>query len=90
MGSLGSRCASRGRSRILLVDPGGNTTAVAEMPVDLTGVERARRRVYCRGLRATTTGRYVFRVELLEDDRNEWRAVAAVPLRVVFAAPEAD
>jgi len=78
----------RGRSRITLVDPGGNTTPVAEMPIDLTAVERARHRIYCQGLRVTAPGRYIFRVELLEDGQREWRSVASVPLRVVFAAPK--
>lgn len=79
---------AKGRSRIMLVEPGGNTVPVAEMPIDLAEVERARHRVYCQGLRLTAAGRYVFRVELLEDDQHEWRPVASVPLRVVFTAPK--
>jgi len=79
---------ARGRSRITLVEPRGNTIPVAEMPIDLTEVERARHRICCQGLRVTTPGRYIFQVELLEDGQSEWRPVASVPLRVVFTAPK--
>jgi len=79
---------ARGRSRITLVEPRGNTIPVAEMPIDLTKVERVRHRIYCQGLRVTAPGRYIFRVELLEDGQGAWGLVASVPLRVVFTAPK--
>jgi hypothetical protein len=74
---------TKGRTRVTLISPTGATTAVAEMPIDLSQVERARHRISCQGLHVTGPGRYVFRVELSEED-GEWRRVASVPLRVVF------
>ncbi len=79
---------AQGRSRVTLVEPGGKAISVAEMPINLTEVERARHRIHCQGLRVTAPGRYIFRVELLEDGQGEWRLVASVPLRVVFTAPK--
>ena len=79
---------ARGRSRIALVEPGGSINPIAEMPIELTEVERARQRVYCQGFRAPAPGRYIFRVELLESGQDEWRLVASIPLRVVHVASE--
>ena len=78
---------AKGRSRITLVDPSGAATSIVEMAIDLTQVERARHRIHCSGLRATGPGRYVFRVELLDDGQSDWRLVASVPLRIIFAPP---
>lgn len=78
---------AKGRSRITLIEPDGNTIVVAEMPIDLTEVERSRQRVYCQGLRVPAAGRYVFRVELLEDGQPDWRLAASVPLRVFVTIP---
>ena len=33
-------------------------------------------------------GRYVFRVELQDEDETEWHDVAAIPLEVEFSPPE--
>ncbi len=81
---------AKGKSRIVLADPTGDTTVIAEMPIDLTQVERARHRMYCRGLRLTSSGRYMFQVELLEEGGKEWRRIASVPLRVVVTSPLRD
>ena len=79
---------ARGTSRVCLVDPAGEKTAVSEMPVDLTKAESVRHRIIRRGLRIAGSGRHLIQVELLEDGQTEWRLVASVPLRVVVTTPE--
>jgi len=81
---------AHGLSRVTLIDPGGATTPVSELKIDLSSTERVRHRVLSQGLPVGMAGRYEFLVELQEDGRSDWREVALVPLTVVFTAPKGD
>jgi hypothetical protein len=80
-----------GSERLTLYSPSGVKIGERVFALDLMGnVRRYRTRASFNGLPASEPGRYAFRVELQEGDDDEWRAVAAVPLEVIFEQPEPD
>jgi len=78
---------SRGRSSLLIVAPSGETIQRQVSDVDLTVYQRSRVRGKLNGLPVAATGRYEFRVQLRQDDSEEWEDVAALPLHIQFETP---
>lgn len=77
----------RGKGRVRLVPPSGDSVDVFEFDVDLSKHKRHRHRGHIRGLSVSGPGRYVFEVELRCQGDTEWSVVAVVPLEVVFVPP---
>jgi hypothetical protein len=80
-----------GTERLTLYSPSGVKIGERVSSLDLTGnVRRYRTRTTFDGLPAGEPGRYVFQVELQEENKDEWYGVATVPLEVIFEQPEPD
>jgi hypothetical protein len=82
--------ATKGLSRISYTFPSGKVAGQIEVPIDLTEVEGARNKVVFDRLPVEENGRHYYLVELKDSDREEWKIVAKIPLRVSFSAVEND
>jgi len=73
-----------GHARISLELPGGKAPVVAqgEFPVDLSSYRRLRGLFLIHDLPVPAAGTYYFRVELREENEDNWRQVARVPLEI--------
>jgi len=74
---------ANGTERVSFVTPSGKSTQISEAKIDLSKVERHRQRVRLQGLPISESGKYYFRVELLEDS-DQYHDVAAIPLIIEF------
>lgn len=77
---------ARGAQRLTLLSPSGEALASGKQEVDLSKHRRFRSRTRFRGLPVKGPGRYIFRVEQMEEDEAEWQHVTDVPLELVLAA----
>jgi hypothetical protein len=75
---------SQGFARYNFTSPSGNILQSLEQPIDLTKYERLRSRGQFVGLNLPESGQYFFNVEFRENEHDEWRRVAAIPLKVNF------
>ena len=82
--------SARGTGRMTLMAPSGQAFGPFEFDVDLSEARRHRTRGTFHELPLPEPGRYVFRIELRENSEEEWHQVAAIPLEVIFTAPEAE
>ncbi len=74
----------RGKGLIEVVSPAG--TVLGEFPydIDLTNSLDVRIRMKHNLLPITASGTYSFRISLSDENRNQWKEVSSVPLKVVF------
>jgi hypothetical protein len=75
--------ATKGIERVTFITPSSKSTVISEVEIDLTKVERHRQRVRFPGLPINEAGKYYFKVEV-KNGNNEWKQVAAIPLKVLF------
>jgi len=80
-----------GKATVDVLDATGERLGGSEMVVDVSKAHRCRSRLVLNGIPITTSGRYVLRVALREDDDDHSRVVAEIPLQVtVTRLPAAD
>ncbi len=77
---------AKGAQRLTLFSPSGGVLAGGEQEVDLSQHRWFRNRARFRGLPVKGPGRYLFRVEQMEEDEAEWQHVTDVPLELVVVA----
>jgi hypothetical protein len=80
-----------GKATVDVLDATGERLGGSDMVVDVSKAHRCRSRLLMNGIRITTSGRYVLRVALREDDDDHSRVVAEIPLEVtVTRLPAAE
>lgn len=76
----------RGRCRVRFFRPSGVFDAFTqEYPIDLNTSRRLRHRAKFAGLPLREPGRHYFEVSLWDEEGEDWRMEAVVPLQVGFA-----
>ncbi len=76
---------TRGKMRATFRSPSGAVTqGPFELDIDVSEAPRHRTRGHFASLNIEESGRYTFRVELQQEDDDEWHEVAVVPLDVTF------
>lgn len=71
-----------GRARLQLLTPSGSVINEHEYSIDLTDHSRARAKTQVVGLPVQEFGRHQFRMQLWDEDNNQWRDVTSVPLYI--------
>ena len=71
-----------GEARIIFLSPTGAMLGTFDLAIDLTTAERCRTKLELPGLPVSTSGRYLFDVELRRE--GEWDRVARIPLQVIL------
>lgn len=77
---------ARGRARVRISAPSGKTYPVADYDIDLSSYLRYRARNRIGTLPIPEGGFYRIRVQVQDEDQEQWRDVASVPLQVVVQA----
>ncbi len=78
---------ARGRYQVLINSPSGATLSSLESDIDLSFYTRTRSRGRINGLQVPESGRYAFRILLIEPGDDDWRQVADIPLMIFFDPP---
>jgi hypothetical protein len=73
-----------GFGRSVFTSPNGEELQSLEQELDLKNYERLRTRSYFSGLKLSEAGQYYFNVEYRDNVKQEWRKVAALPVKVSF------
>lgn len=76
-----------GRMRVTLVTPGGEEIPQTEMPIDLSTALYSRTRLHGDRISLKGPGRYVFQVDLRDENDLAWISVASIPVLVIFNPP---
>lgn len=74
---------SEGVMRLIAIDPNGETRSPLEVRIDLTSSHFHRSRIQIQGLKLSGPGRYVFRIEYKDEDKD-WKSVAELPILINF------
>lgn len=76
---------STGRMRAAFRTPSGVVAqGPFELEIDLSEVVRHRTRGHFASLTVEESGRHAFRIELQQEDSDEWHQVAVIPLDIIF------
>lgn len=82
---------ARGRARLTFSSPSEEFVVPPfEHDVDMSSHRRVRSRAHFQGLPIREPGRHTFRIELQNEGETTWHRVAAVPLQILFEAPEIE
>ena len=74
---------AEGEERVTFITPSGKSEIISETKIDLTKVERRRQRIKLPGLPLSEAGKYYFKVEV-KNKNKEWEKVSAIPLKIEF------
>jgi hypothetical protein len=79
---------SRGTQRVSVILPSGEVKFTGEYEINLESHPRGRVKVFFPELPVPIEGRYIFRVEIKNDNEDAWNKVAEIPLQIYFKKPE--
>lgn len=79
---------ARARAKVTYESPDGVHSLPTEYTVDLTTWRRFRNISRMDGVPISGPGRYIFKVELYQEQEERWDEVARVPLEIIFGKVE--
>ena len=79
---------THGDFRLSYITPSGNAFGVFEGKINLSEKEVSRNRVVFEELPVEEEGRHNFKIDLKNENSDEWLQVALIPLSIIFSPPD--